>query len=263
MRSSRKDWWETLFDDKYMSTYVDRVTEEDTRIQAGFITTILKVPSQAAILDLACGYGRLSIPLAMQGYKVTGFDFSRYLLDIAQRKAKAVGADVRFIQGDMRNLKFADQFDAVISIFTSFGYFKSLEEDLVVLRGIHRGLKQGGSFLLDFANSPRAIGHLYDKGEVDRRTGELVARKVETLSNGLTVTEVQRLNVGTLRWRMHRSWRENGKKRSYRTNVRMYFLAELWELIEKAGLKIERVYGDFDASPYGADSQRMLIVSRA
>jgi D-alanine-D-alanine ligase len=137
-----------------------------------------------------------------------------------------------------------------------------VEEDLAVLRGVHRGLKGGGYFLMDFANSPKKMSWLYENGDIDRETGELVSEKIETLSNGLTVSQIERLDVGTLRWQMKRSWLEKGAKRSYRTNVRMYFLAELRQLMKEAGLSVERVYGNFDASPYQADSKRILIVSR-
>jgi SAM-dependent methyltransferase len=257
-----KQWWETLFDDKYLVTYVDRVTEETTRAQLEFLKNSLPLPSEATILDLACGYGRLSVPLAQEGYRVTGFDFSEYFLKIAQQKAKAAGLDVPFVKGDMRHLPFDSEFDAIINIFTSFGYFENEEEDLAVLKGVHRGLKGGGYFFMDFSNSPKAISWLYENGDIDRKTGELISEKTEILSNGLTVNQIERLDVGTLRWQMKRSWLEKGKKRSYRTNVRMYFLAELRQLMKEAGLSVEQVYGDFDASPYQADSKRILILSR-
>ena len=257
-----KQWWETLFDDKYLVTYVDRITEETTRAQLEFLEKSLLLPSEATILDLACGYGRLSVPLAREGYRVTGYDFSEYLLNIAQQEAKAAGLGLRFVKGDMRHLHFDNEFDAIINIFTSFGYFESVEEDLAVLNGVCRGLKEGGYFLMDFANSPKVMSWLYENGVIDRETGEIISERTETLSNGLTVTQIERLDVGTLRWQMKRSWREKGKERSYRTNVRMYFLAELRQLTEEAGLRVERVYGDFDASPYQADSRRILILSR-
>ncbi len=250
----------TLFDDKYLATYVDRVTEESTRAQLEFLKKSL--PSKATILDLACGYGRLSIPLAREGYRVTGYDFSEYLLNIAQQEAKVTDVGIRFVKGDMRRLHFDNEFDAIINIFTSFGYFESVEDDLDVLKGVHRGLKGGGYFLMDFTNSPKAMSWLYENGAIDRETGELISEKTETLSNGLTVNQSERLDVGTLRWQMERSWLQNGKERSYRTDVRMYFLAELRQLMEEAGLRVERVYGDFDASPYQADSRRILILSR-
>lgn len=255
-----KQWWETLFDDKYLVTYVDRVTEETTRAQLEFLKKTF--PSQATILDLACGYGRLSIPLAREGYEVTGYDFSEYLLNVAQQEAKAAVPGLRFVKGDMRHLPFDNEFDAIINVFTSFGYFESAKDDLAVLKGVHSGLKGGGYFLMEFTNSPKAMSWLYENGAIDRETGELVSEKTETLSTGLVVYQTERLDVGTLRWQMHRSWLENGQERSYRTNVRMYFLADLRQLMEEAGLRVERVYGDFDASPYQADSERIVILSR-
>lgn len=213
----------------------------------------------AEILDLACGYGRLSIPLARRGYRVTGFDFSEPFLDLARREAGASGVDVTFVRGDMRHLDFEDRFDAVLNIFTSFGYFETTEEDLGVLRRIRRGLKEGGALLLDFVNAPRVIGRLQDRGQVDEATGELVVESVETLSNGLEVHQVDRLDADARRWRMRRWWAEEGRERSYDTDIRMYHPAELQELMRKAGLEVAEVWGDFDANPYREDSPRVVI----
>jgi 2-polyprenyl-3-methyl-5-hydroxy-6-metoxy-1,4-benzoquinol methylase len=143
-----------------MKTYVDRVTDKDTKAQLDFVRNTLEVPSGAAILDLACGYGRVSIPLAREGFLVTGFDYSEYLLNFARKEAEEANLSVSFVQGDMRNLVFEDEFDAIINLFTSFGYFETIEDDRAVLKGVHHALKRDGFFLLDFANTPRALGWL-------------------------------------------------------------------------------------------------------
>src|SRR5687768_16040372 len=108
--AGRTLWWETLFDEKYLSTYVDIVTPAGTRKTLSFIERTLRVPKGAQVLDLACGYGRLSIPLALKGYRVTGVDYSKQFLKVAREEARRAGAEVTFLHGNMRDLNFRNRF---------------------------------------------------------------------------------------------------------------------------------------------------------
>jgi len=78
---SKKQWWETIFDEKYLRTYVDIVTPKLTQQQVFFLLKELRLRKGAEILDLACGYGRHAIALAKRGYHVTGLDFSRQCIE--------------------------------------------------------------------------------------------------------------------------------------------------------------------------------------
>ncbi len=84
MTKSKKQWWENVFDEKYLDTYVDIVTPEFTAQQISFLLERLRLKEGAKILDLACGHGRHSIELARRGYKVTGLDFSKHFIELRQ-----------------------------------------------------------------------------------------------------------------------------------------------------------------------------------
>jgi SAM-dependent methyltransferase len=257
----RKLWWETLFDEKYLSTYVDIVTPARTRKTLSFIERTVRLPKGAHVLDLACGYGRLSIPLALKGYRVTGVDYSKHFLEMARRESRSAGAEATFLYGNMRDLNFRDRFDAVISIFTSFGYFEKKEDDLKVLHGVKRSLRRGGRFLLDMNNALRGIATMFEKGIVDKGTGHLVARSTYRLSNGLRVRQVDRMDPASLRWRMERTWREDGRSRGYESDVRLYCLPELREMLEVAGFQVHKVFGNFNGQRYRADSDRLIVLA--
>ena len=134
-----KRWYEDFFDADYLIRYVHR----DTLVEVDGIEKILHLRKGSKVLDVACGAGRHTTELAKRGYRVTGFDLSKSLLAEARRSARHAGVKPTFVQGDMRHLRFANAFDAAISMFTSFGYFDRVEEDRTVVRGIARALQIG------------------------------------------------------------------------------------------------------------------------
>ena len=99
------------------------------------------------VLDLCCGPARHSLILAQKGFEVTGVDRSPFLLSKA-REATA-GAGVELVEADMRDFVRPAAFDLALSLFTSFGYLDTREEDLAVLRNVRASLKKGGVFVID------------------------------------------------------------------------------------------------------------------
>ncbi|MBI4061637.1 MAG: class I SAM-dependent methyltransferase [Elusimicrobia bacterium] len=117
-------------------------------MEAAAVWRSLKLRPGARVLDLACGTGRHSIPLARRGAFVVGVDRTASYLKEARRAARGL-SNCLFARGDMRRLPFEGEFDAVINLWTSFGYFAKPSDDLKVLRGAARALKPGGLFLID------------------------------------------------------------------------------------------------------------------
>lgn len=118
----------------------------------------LELAPGARILDLACGQGRHAIPLAQHGYRVTGLDLSEPSLTFAREAAAEAGAKIDFVQADMREIPFADEFDAVVNIFTAFGYLESEQEDQLVLARVARRFAQRGSSSSRRSASPDSCG---------------------------------------------------------------------------------------------------------
>jgi len=120
---------------------------------AVFIDHFLKYlnpPKGHKILDLGCGKGRHSIYMNSKGYEVTGIDISEQNIKYA---SAFENEKLRFAIHDMRD-PFADaRFDLVVNLFTSFGYFESMEENLKVLRATSANLKPKGSVLIDYLNA--------------------------------------------------------------------------------------------------------------
>lgn len=240
-------WWETLFDEKYLRFWKPSRPPERTAREVDGIVRYLALPEGAAVLDLACGYGRIAIPLAQRGYHVTGLDLSEILLSEACRAGEEAGVQVAWHRGDMRNIPWADAFDAVISIYTSFGYFEEEADNQRVLEGVYRALKPGGRFLLDVSNRDWRvqIGPRRHWFEVDDCV-VLVEAWLDLVAGRSGET-----------WR----WREGGTWRSLEFDVRLYTATELKRMIEAAGMRWLRVYGGWEDEDFGPQVRRIIAIT--
>ena len=149
------DWWRRIFNSIYLKTDADVVSDQlVTRKEVDLFSEIIGLSRDDKILDLCCGQGRHSLELASRGFQyVEGLDRSHYLIQKAKAQAKKDGLNVRFREGDARNLRhLPDTFDVVIILGNSFGYFETIEDDLRVLKEVFRVLKPWGRLLIDVAD---------------------------------------------------------------------------------------------------------------
>jgi len=202
-----------------------------------------------AVLDLCCGPGRFSVLLAKKGYRVTGVDLSPFLLEKARKRAAAAGAQVDWVQSDMRDFVRENAFDLALNIFTSFGYFQDKNDNLKVLGNVFRSLKPGGIFLLDVNGKEIAARRLQSTiGEV-MDDGSLRVERPEVLDD----------------WtRIRNEWIiiQGEKTKTFRFDLFVYSGQELKEMLERAGFIAVQLYGSFDAEPYGLEAQRLIALAR-
>ena len=119
------------------------------------------------ILDLACGFGRFSIPLAKKGYRVSGIDITPIFIEHAMKIADLEGVKAHFSVGDMRNIPYEDcSFDAVICMWNAFSEIVNSDDQIKVIREIYRVLRKEGSGLIEVRNhrSPNALIENYIDG---------------------------------------------------------------------------------------------------
>ena len=160
MTDSVTPWDKSFFTSDYQELYAFRLRAKHTKKQIRFVRQALDLQPGETVLDLCCGQGRHAVALAKKGLNVTGLDLNTDYLAAAQNAASAAGVEIETIQADMREIPFSDRFDAVISMFSSFGYLESDEEDLRVLKAIRRALKPSGRLLFDLPNQEWSLrGH--------------------------------------------------------------------------------------------------------
>jgi SAM-dependent methyltransferase len=152
-----------LFDEDYLWFY-DELLEERSDSETELILRLLDLPAGAEVLDAPCGHGRIANRLAGAGCRVSGLDSSRLFLDLARQRAAALGVEVEYVEGDLRELAFEARFDAVVNWFTSFGYFDD-DGNRRVLEGFRRALKPGGVLLLEQASRDFLVANIPPSGQ--------------------------------------------------------------------------------------------------
>ena len=218
-----------------------------------------KVPKDGLILDLACGIGRISIPLAENGYNVVGIDISPSYIQRANEYAKEDGVsdNTRFVIGDMRKvaseLSDISGFDAIVNMWTSMGYWDE-ETDLNILRQSLTLTKPEGIFVMHTANR-------------DTLVRRFQARDFSFGDDGLVVLMEGELDLESSRminfWSYYRREGEDLRfLNRMEINHRVYSLHELRDQFQDAGWKVLESYGGFDQQPLSTDTFNMIIVAQ-
>lgn len=238
------EWYENSFGEDYLIVYWHRDfcgARHEVEKMIGW----LDLPEGSKVLDLCCGMGRHSLALAEAGFAVTGVDLSEVLL----REARAQdGAEaVTWLRSDMRELPLDGGFDAVVNLFTSFGYFEDDEEQVKVLREVYRMLKPGGKFIVDFLNPAYVISHLVPHST--REDGDNL------------IDEFRRIEDGYVKKDIILTSKVDDTPRKYHERVKLYPLETFKQLIAAAGLQLKAVHGSYDEEEYYEEhSKRMIFV---
>ena len=201
------------------------------------------------VLDLACGPGRHSVALAKRGFRVTGVDLSAFLLGKARERAHAENVDVEWVQEDMRRFERPEAFDLAISLFSSFGYFGDKDDDLSVLRNIHKSLRAGGTLVMELAGrEPLARG--------------FQATTSQQLADGRLLVERHQVVDHWARIQNHWIVIEDDTATTFRFEFTLYSGQELKAHLFDAGFTDVRLYGAYDAREYALDAERLIAVAR-
>jgi len=226
------------------------VNARDTVRETDFIQSVLF--KEGAMLDLCCGTGRHSIILQRRGWTVIGLDLSKNLLAIAKQSMKKARVKFPLVRADMRCFPFKKQvFDAVICMFTSFGYLPSECEDIKSFREVRRTLRKGGEFLFDVANRDHIIRVFQEKEWAEYGPFYMLEKR------SLELGQTSRL---LSQWTIIR--KDTREVRLLQHNVRLYTLQRLKQMLRMAELKVGEVYGGYDGKEFSLDSSRMIVLVR-
>ncbi|HEY8086412.1 MAG TPA: methyltransferase domain-containing protein [Polyangiaceae bacterium] len=248
LRRKGRLWWEDLFNDDYLRA-AEKVTDEQIAREVDFVEDSLGIERGGSLLDLACGTGRHAIELARRGYEVVGFDLSLAMLARAGDEAQDRGAKLNFVQGDMREMSFDEQFDGVYCWNTSFGYFEE-DKNAGVIDRIHKSLRAGGLLLLDVVNR------------------DFLVRQSPSLAwfegDGCVCMDDMSVDFITSRMKVKRTMMlDDGRSREIEYSMRVYSLHELGKILHDHGFKVCEVSGRL-ATPgvyFGNESPRTIILA--
>lgn len=202
-----------------------------------------------SVLDLCCGPGRHSVAFALKGYAVTGVDRTPFLLDQARQRAIEGGVAIEWVQEDMRRFVRPGAFDLACSLFTSFGYFETDEDDLRVLRNVNESLKAGGVFVMEMISKERLARNWQNVLSTDYPDGTRVIQQPRVCND----------------WsRIRNEWMviQEGRVRSFLFEHTAYSGRELKDRLMLCGFPDVRLFGNLQGAPYGLDATRLVAVAR-
>lgn len=239
-----RPWYDAAFEADYLALYPHRDLAAARHEVGGLVERGLK----GVVLDLGCGFGRHLLALRERSLEGFGLDRSAELLAHARELADGALRG-RLVRGDFRVLPFQERaFDAVVMLFSSFGYFDD-EENRHVLGECARVLRPGGILVLDLMNPARVRATLVPESRTERNQLVLVERRSLARDEPRVRKEV------TLT-------RADGTRREWREDVRLYEPNEVAALLASAGLEYLRHEGDFDGSAFGPEAPRQLVWGR-
>lgn len=237
----KKEWFAEWFDSPYYHLLYKSRDETEARSALDNLLSALQLAPGSKILDLACGKGRHSRYLAEKGFDVTGLDISPASILFARQFEHE---RLSYYQHDMRKSFRVNYFDAVMNMFTSFGYFKTDADHLRTIKHVAEDLKPGGLFLLDFFNA------VYIRKKLIRSETKTVDNiqflLKRWLRNGYVFKSVE--------------FQTGGRLFHFQEQVRLFELEDFHALFENAGLKIRHTYGDYDLAPFDAENAKRLII---
>lgn len=250
------NWWKDIFDEVYLLTDARSVCDEQlTRQEVNFLEETLGLDKSASILDLCGGQGRHSLELSRRGFmNVTVLDYSKYLIDLGEKRAKYEVLNTIFIQGDARDTGLSGQsFDLIIIMASSFGYFLDEDENKRILNEAFRLLMSNGTLLLDLPNRDYVLQNFkpFSSHKVNEDISVIRTREIkdDIIYGRETVTS-----------------EKNGCIRNRTYCTRLYSLEKISELMHSAGFLSITCKKDFmdrtGEGDYGCMTNRMVIIAK-
>ena len=236
------EWFSTWFDSPYYHVlYKDRDMREAQLFMDRLLAYLHPKPHEK-IMDLACGKGRHSVYLNRKGFDVTGIDLSAQSISYARQfENERLHFDVH----DMRQVYRPEEFDFILNLFTSFGYFDNETENVVALIATAKSLKHGGKLVIDFMNTDRVIEQLV--AEEEKEVQGINFKITRGVENGFIVKTIR--------------FQDNGQDYQFEERVRALRKEDFMEYFGMTQLRLVEVFGDYDLNPYDQEkSERMIFV---
>jgi ubiquinone/menaquinone biosynthesis C-methylase UbiE len=214
-------------------------------------------------LELACGTGVVTLPLAAAGQHTAGVDLSRPMLEHARAKAAVMGLEVRtsWHHADACQVRLPERFASAVLTGNAFQAFLTDADQRALLATVRAHLEPGGLFVFETRNPSGHALHDITAWEpwFDYRSAE---------GHRVRVGGTQRWPAATrvLHWTTERRWTDAVTDELHRrtTHIACRFTPpdELAALLAEAGFSIERQFGDWDGSALTASSREIVSLCR-
>ncbi|ADR22941.1 methyltransferase [Marivirga tractuosa] len=240
MSEKKKEEINKWFGSPYYHVLYKNRDEKEAKFFLSNLLNHLKIPKKAKLLDVACGSGRHSIFLNNQGYEVEGMDLSERNISLAKIHENE---NLHFHIHDMRYSLRNNYFDYAFNLFTSFGFFKSEEENQKCISSIADSLKSGGVFTLDFLNPYRVIHNLV-KEEI--KTIDGIEFHLTRNFDGESIIKSIKFNDGGIDY-------------EFEERVKAIRRLSFLEYFRNANFMLLQTFGDYELNEYKPESSERMI----
>lgn len=241
MSDKIQNWFSNWFDTTYYHILYKERNEKEAKFFIDNLSHYLSLEKGSKILDLACGKGRHSLYLNELGFEVTGLDLSENSIKIAKERENET---LKFGVHDMRK-PFKGEFDAVLNLFTSFGYFETDEEHLQTLENIKNNVNEHGLAVLDYLNIEYVKQNLVpsETKEIDGISFK-IERKIE---DNFIIKDIY--------------FKDNNQDFHFTEKVKAYSLQDFEEMMRQKEIYLLDTFGDYKLNKfYKNTSERLILI---
>jgi len=211
----------------------------------------------ANILELCCGTGRLTLPIAEHGYNITGVDYTTSMLEQAKVKAIEKGLEVEFIEADIRSLDLSEKYDLIFIPFNSIHHLYENEDVNKAFKSVKNHLKEDGVFILDCFN-PNI--HFIVEGGKELKD---VTKYTTKDGRSILLREIMQYESHTQINRIEWHYYIDGEFDSIQNlDMRLFFPQELDSYLESNGFTIMHKFGSFEEDIFNNNSEKQIFICK-
>jgi cyclopropane fatty-acyl-phospholipid synthase-like methyltransferase len=241
MQEVEKNWFANWFDTPYYHILYKERNDKEAQFFISNLVHYLSLEKESTVLDLACGKGRHSIYLNELGFNVLGVDLSENSINIAKNSENDT---LKFGVHDMRN-PLEGTYDAVLNLFTSFGYFETEDEHIKVLNNIQNAVNETGLAVLDYLNIEYVKQNLVAE---ETKTIEGITFKIHRkIENNFVIKDIY--------------FEDKGENFHFTEKVKAYSLQDFEQMMESQEIYLLDTFGDYKLNKfYKNTSERLILI---
>ena len=238
------EWFVSWFDSKYYHILYSDRTDYEAHNFIYQLKNHLSLDSKEKVLDLGCGRGRHSKTLSEFFKTLDGIDISKENIDFAKsNKSK----NQNFYLSDMRNFKMSNSYGYIFNLFTSFGYFDELSDNVKVLENCNHHLKKNGLLIIDFLNANKIKKTIKNIQEI-KTINNIIFEIDKYILNNYIFKKIKIIDGDSVL--------------NFVEKVQLFELDDFIEMLEKTGFTEISAFGDYKMNPYRSNSNRLILCAK-
>lgn len=211
------------------------------------------------VLELACGSGRVTIPVAESGVDIEGIDYSEGFLTLAQERTQSRSLSIKFHLADLRALPFQNKYDLMYLPTGTISHLITRSEVEAFLSGAARGLRSNGVLALDVHNPTKTWLKSWPLNPGPEHSSFLHRKTNEMILLETTYAYSADTQIFTVSY--HYTFQDKSSKDGTLV-FKLYFPVELQSLLHYNGFEVSKIFGDYTQTEFNSENTKFVIIAR-